>query len=192
MYQVIIVVHVLLGMGVIGLILMQQGKGADAGAAFGSGASGSVFGAQGAASFLSRTTAILATSFFVTSLTLAVLSGKQEKPVDLMDTPDSVQKVSDVPVANTPTVPVVSGGAVESSAAEKPTLNPVTDVAVPAAAVGAAVKAVEPAQAVTDKPKADDKPAESKKSEAKKVKVIKAKDKKDADKKHKDKTSEKK
>jgi len=94
MYQVIIVVHVLLGLGVIGLILMQQGKGADAGAAFGSGSSGSVFGAQGAASFLSRTTAILATLFFTTSLTLAVLSGQQSKTTDLMDSVDAEQKNS--------------------------------------------------------------------------------------------------
>jgi len=110
MYQVIIVVHVLLGIGVIGLILMQQGKGADAGAAFGSGSSGSVFGAQGAASFLSRTTAILATLFFTTSLTLAVLSGKQSKTVDVMDRVDITEPkaVMDVPNANpTAAAPVV-------------------------------------------------------------------------------------
>ncbi|WAK03748.1 preprotein translocase subunit SecG [Methylobacter sp. YRD-M1] len=89
MYQVIIVVHVLLGIGVVGLVLMQQGKGADAGAAFGSGSSGSVFGAQGAASFLSRATAILATLFFTTSLGLAVLSGQQGKTTDLMSTPEA-------------------------------------------------------------------------------------------------------
>lgn len=77
MYQVIIVIHVLLGLGIIGLILMQQGKGADAGATFGGGASGSVFGAQGAASFLSRTTAILATLFFITSLGMAWLNGNR-------------------------------------------------------------------------------------------------------------------
>ena len=87
MYQVIIVIHVLLGIGIIGLILMQQGKGADAGAAFGSGASGSVFGAQGAASFLSRTTAILATLFFITSLGLATLNGQKSAPDDLMNAP---------------------------------------------------------------------------------------------------------
>ena len=108
MYQVIIVVHVLLGIGVIGLILMQQGKGADAGAAFGSGSSGSVFGAQGAASFLSRTTAILATLFFTTSLTLAVLSGKQSKTADLMDSVDTDQKtVVDVPSAAKTAAPAV-------------------------------------------------------------------------------------
>jgi len=102
MYQLIIVVHVLLGLGVIGLVLMQQGKGADAGAAFGSGSSGSVFGAQGASSFLSRTTAILATLFFSTSLGLAVLASHQGRAKDLMDTPTEIEKKSaDVPFANT-------------------------------------------------------------------------------------------
>jgi preprotein translocase subunit SecG len=84
MYQVIIVIHVLLGLGIIGLVLMQQGKGADAGAAFGAGASGSVFGAQGAASFLSRSTAILATLFFLTSLGLAILNSHKGAAYDLM------------------------------------------------------------------------------------------------------------
>ncbi len=98
MYQVIIVVHVFLGLGVIGLVLMQQGKGADAGAAFGSGGSGSVFGAQGAASFLSRTTAILAALFFSTSLGLAILSGTQSENKDLMDVPEIEQPLADVPV----------------------------------------------------------------------------------------------
>ncbi len=100
MYQVVIVFHVLLGLSVIGLVLMQQGKGADAGAAFGSGASGSVFGAQGAASFLSRTTAILASFFFVTSLTLAILVGYQNSPTDLMDEPETINIKSDVPLVD--------------------------------------------------------------------------------------------
>lgn len=102
MYQVIIVVHVLLGLGVIGFVLIQHGKGADAGAAFGSASSGSVFGAQGASSFLSRTTAILATLFFVTSLGLAILSGHQGtgEEVDLMDSPEVEEAFEDVPVVN--------------------------------------------------------------------------------------------
>lgn len=100
LYQVIIVIHILLGMGIIGLVLMQQGKGADAGAAFGSGASGSVFGAQGSASFLSRTTAIFASLFFITSLGLAILSGYQGKKTDLMDTPSPAEELkSDVPLS---------------------------------------------------------------------------------------------
>ena len=97
MYQVIIVIHVLLGLGVVGLVLLQQGKGADAGAAFGSASSGSVFGAQGASSFLSRTTAILAALFFCTSLGLAVLNGHQSSDVDLMDTPAVEEINPDVP-----------------------------------------------------------------------------------------------
>jgi len=97
MYQVIIVIHVLLGVGIIGLILMQQGKGADAGAAFGAGASGSVFGAQGAASFLSRATAILATLFFTTSLGLAVLNGQKGVPDDLMGAPAVEQDTLGLP-----------------------------------------------------------------------------------------------
>lgn len=112
MYQLIIIVHVLLGLGVVGLILMQQGKGADAGAAF-AGGSGSVFGAQGAASFLSRTTAILAALFFTTSLGLAVLSGYENKPDDLMEQPEIEQPLADVPLIGenkpaTDSIPVVS------------------------------------------------------------------------------------
>ncbi len=72
---IFLVVHVLLAVGIIGLVLLQHGKGADAGAAFGSGASATVFGSRGSASFLTRTTAMLATLFFVTSLLLAYLSG---------------------------------------------------------------------------------------------------------------------
>ena len=85
MYQVIIVIHVLLGLGIIFLILMQHGKGADAGAGFNSGSSGSVFGAQGSVSFLSRSTAVLASLFFTTSLSLAVInSSKQSTTKDLI------------------------------------------------------------------------------------------------------------
>ena len=72
--NILLVVHVLIAIGIVGLILLQQGKGADAGAAFGSGASATVFGSQGSGTFLSRTTAILATLFFVTSLSLAYLA----------------------------------------------------------------------------------------------------------------------
>ncbi len=106
MYQVIIVIHVLLGLGVIGLVLMQQGKGADAGAAFGTGSSGSVFGAQGAASFLSRSTAILATLFFTTSLGLAVMNSQQSAEKELIMNP--VKAEQDIPAAKvaSPEVPV--------------------------------------------------------------------------------------
>ncbi|WP_341707297.1 preprotein translocase subunit SecG [Halopseudomonas sp.] len=68
---VIVVLHLLVAIGVVGLVLMQQGKGAETGASFGSGASATVFGSQGSGTFLSRVTAILATVFFLTSLGLA-------------------------------------------------------------------------------------------------------------------------
>jgi preprotein translocase subunit SecG len=76
MYQVIFVVHVMAALGLIALVLLQQGKGADMGAAFGSGASSTVFGASGSGSFMTRGTAVLATTFFLTSLTLAYFSGQ--------------------------------------------------------------------------------------------------------------------
>ena len=72
--SVILAVQMLSALGMIGLILIQHGKGADMGASFGSGSSGSLFGASGSANFLSRSTAGLATVFFVTTLALAYLS----------------------------------------------------------------------------------------------------------------------
>jgi len=98
MYQVIIIGHVLVGLAVIGLVLIQHGKGADAGAAFGSGSSGTVFGAQGSASFLSRTTGVLAAVFFSTSLGLAVLSGNTNGAADIMDAPIVDEQAAEIPV----------------------------------------------------------------------------------------------
>jgi len=72
-YTILVVVQVVVALSLVGLILVQHGKGADAGAAFGSGASGTVFGAKGSANFMSRATAALATVFFVASLSLAYL-----------------------------------------------------------------------------------------------------------------------
>lgn len=74
------VLHVLAAAGVVGLVLLQHGKGADMGAAFGSGASGSLFGATGSANFLSRATAVLATLFFLTSLGLTYFTSQKHVP----------------------------------------------------------------------------------------------------------------
>lgn len=74
METVILVIHVLIAVTLVSLILLQQGKGAEMGAAFGSGASSTVFGSAGSASFLTRATAMLATAFFFTSLGLAYFS----------------------------------------------------------------------------------------------------------------------
>ena len=79
MESIIWVIHSLAALGVIGLVLLQHGKGADMGAAFGSGASGSLFGVSGSTNFLSRSTAVLVAVFFTTSLTLAYLSGHRAK-----------------------------------------------------------------------------------------------------------------
>jgi preprotein translocase subunit SecG len=77
LFSIILLVHILAAVGVIGLVLVQHGKGADMGAAFGSGASGSLFGSTGSANFLSRTTAVLAAVFFVTSLSLAYIASNK-------------------------------------------------------------------------------------------------------------------
>jgi preprotein translocase subunit SecG len=74
LYNILTIVLIIVAMLLIGLILLQQGKGADAGAAFGSGASGTVFGAAGSANFLSRTTGILAAIFFILALGMAYLA----------------------------------------------------------------------------------------------------------------------
>jgi preprotein translocase subunit SecG len=155
MYQVIIVIHVLLGLSIVGLILMQQGKGADAGATFGGGASGSVFGAQGAASFLSRTTAILATMFFITSLGLAWLNGnKSGAAVDFMTTPAVEKETADTGLPNidgTESKQSVPAPSTESNAGAS------TPVAVePQLPSPAAVEAPKPGLEKIDVPKAAD------------------------------------
>lgn len=81
---VLVGVHVLVAAALVGLVLLQHGKGADMGAAFGSGSSGSLFGAAGSANFLSRTTAILATVFFLSSLGLTYFGATRSAPVDIM------------------------------------------------------------------------------------------------------------
>jgi preprotein translocase subunit SecG len=86
LHTITTVIHVLLAAGIVGLVLLQRGKGADAGAGFGAGASGTVFGARGSASFLSRTTATLAALFIATSLTLAYMGGRRvEAPSSVID-----------------------------------------------------------------------------------------------------------
>ena len=84
---VILVLHVLAAAGIIGLVLLQHGKGADVGAAFGSGSAGSVFGASGSANFLSRATAVLALVFFLSSLALAYFSTRKSDVRGVMAEP---------------------------------------------------------------------------------------------------------
>ncbi len=101
-FSVVLTVHVLAGLSVIGLVLMQHGKGADMGAAFGSGASGSLFGSSGSANFLSRTTGALAAVFFVTSLGLSYLASSGGAPAakSVMDgVAPAAAPSADLPVA---------------------------------------------------------------------------------------------
>lgn len=95
LFSLVLTVHILVAIVIIVLVLMQHGKGADMGAAFGSGASGSLFGATGSANFLSRTTGVLAAVFFVTSLTLAYIGSNKPKTTgSLMQEPVQSQPVS--------------------------------------------------------------------------------------------------
>ena len=105
METVLVVVHLFLAIGLVALILVQHGKGADMGAAFGSGASASVFGSRGASNFLSRTTAVLATLFFVTSMTLAGFAMRSSEPETLMDSLPPAAIESEVPGVDLPPIP---------------------------------------------------------------------------------------
>jgi preprotein translocase subunit SecG len=95
-----LITHTLIALSIIALVLLQRGKGADAGAAFGAGASGTVFGARGSGSFFSRATAILATAFFASSLTLAYLSSQRSvAPESLLEDAAIVEEqTEDAPV----------------------------------------------------------------------------------------------
>ena len=98
-YPLLLTVHIIVGVTVIGLVLIQHGKGADMGASFGSGASGSLFGATGSANFLSRTTAVLAAAFFLTSLGLTYLaSAKPKSSGSVMDAVKTESVVPTTPV----------------------------------------------------------------------------------------------
>lgn len=120
----VIVVQLLSALGVIGLVLLQHGKGADMGAAFGSGASGSLFGASGSANFLSRTTAVLATLFFVSTLALTYLGSYHAKPSAGVLGASAPATASAAPAASAPAAasPAVatSSAAAASSAATHP------------------------------------------------------------------------
>ena len=108
METLIWIVHILAAVSVVGLVLLQHGKGADMGAAFGSGSSGSVFGSSGSANFMSRATAVLATVFFLTSLGLTYLSSHKTENKGVMDKAVPAQSSAPSPA---PSVPVESSPA---------------------------------------------------------------------------------
>lgn len=144
MHTVLIVIHVLLAIALIGMVLVQRGPGASAGAAFGSGASSTVFGSRGAGSFLTRTTGVLAAGFFLVSLSMAILvsrggfgpaaedlgimsgvgSGAEQSEPAADDVPAAPQARSAENQSDVPQAPVQSGaeegeGGGEPAAAEE-------------------------------------------------------------------------
>lgn len=99
MYQIVLMIHVLVAVVLIGLVLIQHGKGADIGAAFGAGASNTVFGSQGTGSFLFKLTSSLAIAFFITSLTLSYLVATQNRQFQQQVVPQQSSTVdSAIPV----------------------------------------------------------------------------------------------
>ncbi|MFK3799640.1 MULTISPECIES: preprotein translocase subunit SecG [unclassified Pseudomonas] len=105
---VVVVLHLLGALGVVALVLLQQGKGADAGASFGAGASNTVFGSQGSSTFLSKFTAILAACFFLTSLGLGYFAKEKAHQLTQVGLPDpAVLEVKQKPA--TGDVPVLEG-----------------------------------------------------------------------------------
>ncbi len=114
MEKIVLIVHILIGLAIIGLILLQQGKGAAAGASFGAGASQTVFGSEGSSSFFTRITAIFATIFFCTSFGLAIIAKNSVKVVD--DIPTAI----DVRTAPAADIPVIED---DAPAADIPSLS---------------------------------------------------------------------
>jgi preprotein translocase subunit SecG len=114
MEQIILIAHLLIALAIIGLIMLQQGKGAEMGASFGSGGSQTLFGSDGSTNVLTRSTTILATAFFATSFALAVLAKDQAVDTDVLDIPipvaEQVEVSSDLdlPVAEDDEFPVMS------------------------------------------------------------------------------------
>lgn len=165
MQTILVVFHLFLAIGLIGLILIQHGKGADMGAAFGSGASGTVFGSKGSASFLTRLTAGLATLFFVTSMVLAyfatqrdagnvVLEALQEPAVEVEAQPPQ----TDLPpmpagTSDLPTLPAAGGDEATAPAVDIPA------VAAPESADAQATAVEAPAEPIDTAP-TDTAPAE--------------------------------
>jgi len=97
---ILLVVQVLLSITLITLVLLQHGKGADAGAAFGSGASATVFGARGSGNFLTRATAIVAVLFFLTCLALAYMATNREGPSSIVDSVVDTQSMQQAPASS--------------------------------------------------------------------------------------------
>ena len=124
--SLVLVLHLLVAAGICGLVLLQHGKGADMGAAFGSGSSGSVFGAAGSANFLSRSTAVLAALFFASSLGLTWFATMHGTPKGVMQQgiveklAPKAPEVPGTPTAGEPAKPAPAGEPAGSKSGEVP------------------------------------------------------------------------
>ncbi|WP_410209710.1 preprotein translocase subunit SecG [Aquirhabdus sp.] len=108
METLVLILHILVALGMIGLILLQQGKGAEAGASFGAGASNTVFGASGSANFLTKSTAVLTTIFFITSLSLAIFAKRHAESLFSLPTPATNSAPATPTPVNAPTPATIS------------------------------------------------------------------------------------
>ena len=135
--KIILIIHTLIALSIVALVLLQRGKGADAGAGFGAGASGTVFGARGSGSFFSRMTAVMATAFFISSLTLAYLSS--QRPTE----PESLLQGSPVMEEAEEVVPALEEAAPEG---DMPALEPAADEVVEGASDMPALEPEAPAE----------------------------------------------
>ena len=138
LHSALVIFHLLIAAAIVALVLLQRGKGADAGAGFGAGASGTVFGARGSASFLSRTTATLATLFICTSLALAYLGGRgPEAPKSVIDRVGVPQDSAPALPEGTPAAPAApatnpADATTSSQPVETPSAPPANETAPPA------------------------------------------------------------
>lgn len=105
MREIIVVIDILAAIGLVALVLLQQGKGADMGAAFGSGASQTLFGSRGTANFLTRTTAVLAVVFFAANLALAYLAAAPSQPASVVTQTPAPGSVSGTEAPAAPSAP---------------------------------------------------------------------------------------
>ncbi|ANO53146.1 preprotein translocase subunit SecG [Woeseia oceani] len=130
MQTAVLIGHTLIAILIIVLVLIQRGKGADAGAAFGGGASGTVFGARGSSSFFSRMTAVLATAFFATSLTLAYMSSQRaEAPTSLIESAPIVDEAAAPGADEVPELPTLDPA--DEAAEDMPSLESSDDAVDP-------------------------------------------------------------
>ncbi|MFZ6767652.1 preprotein translocase subunit SecG [Undibacterium sp. Di26W] len=116
LFTLVVVVQVLSALAIIGLVLLQHGKGADMGASFGSGASGSLFGATGSSNFLSKATGVAAAVFFAATLGLAVSSGNRKPAIGVMEGVTAVKPAAPASSAGAASGPVITAVPASSAA----------------------------------------------------------------------------